>query len=67
MSSTTNWWQQAKKSHTKLQTAARRSAPLSTQNADEGSRFVECPACGASMGVSSRFCKACGYEVRAAP
>ena len=49
MSSTTNWWQQAKKSHSKLQTAARRSAPLATQNADEGSRFVECPACGASM------------------
>ena len=49
MSSTTNWWQQAKKSHSKLQTAARRSAPLATQNVEEGSRFVECPACGASM------------------
>ena len=48
MSSTTNWWQQAKKSHTKLQSAARRSAPLAA-NAEEGSRFVECPACGASM------------------
>ena len=47
--STTNWWQQAKKSHPKLQTAARRSAPLAAQNADESSRFVECPACGASM------------------
>ena len=46
--STTNWWQQAKKSHSKLQTAARRSAPLAAAN-EEGSRFVECPACGASM------------------
>ena len=44
-----NWWQQAKKSHSKLQRAASRSAPLSATNADEGSRFVECPACGASM------------------
>ena len=49
MSSTTNWWQAAKKSHSKLQSAARRSAPLSATNAEEGSRFVECPACGASM------------------
>ena len=46
--STTNWWQQAKRSHSKLQSAASRSAPLSATNAD-GSRFVECPACGASM------------------
>ena len=46
--STTNWWQQAQKSHSKLQSAARRSAPLSAAN-EEGSRFVECPACGASM------------------
>jgi hypothetical protein len=44
-----NWWQQAKKSHSKLQRAASRSAPLSATNAEEGSRFVECPACGASM------------------
>ena len=44
-----NWWQQAKKSHSKLQSAARGSAPLAVTNADEGSRFVECPACGASM------------------
>ena len=44
-----NWWQQAKKSHSKLQSAARRSAPLAATNAEEGSRFVECPACGASM------------------
>ena len=43
-----NWWQQAQKSHSKLQSASRRSAPLSA-NAEEGSRFVECPACGASM------------------
>merc|ERR1711965_348657 len=43
-----NWWQAAKKSHSKLQSAAR-SAPLSATNAEEGSRFVECPACGASM------------------
>ena len=43
-----NWWQQAQKSHSKLQSAARGSAPLSA-NAEEGSRFVECPACGASM------------------
>ena len=49
MSSTTNWWQQAKKSHSKLQSAARNSAPLAVTNAEEGSRFVECPACGASM------------------
>ena len=44
-----NWWQQAKKSHSKLQSACRRSAPLAAANAEEGSRFVECPACGASM------------------
>ena len=49
MSSTTNWWQQAKKSHTKLQSAARSSAPLAAANAEESSRFVDCPACGASM------------------
>ena len=44
-----NWWQAAKKSHSKLQSAARRSVPLAATNAEEGSRFVECPACGASM------------------
>merc|ERR1719399_1934154 len=49
MSSSTNWWQQAKQSHSKLQSAGRRSAPLAATNADEGSRFVDCPACGASM------------------
>ena len=48
-----NWWQAAKKSHSKLQSASRRSAPLAAANAEEGSRFVECPACGASMHKNS--------------
>ena len=42
-----NWWETAKKSHSKLQSSARRSAPVDLAN--DASRFVDCPACGASM------------------